>query len=72
MNNEYIPFDVLAARLGLPKSYLRRLTDEGVLPHLDVNGRLRFVESAVRETLREQATAACSSSAKRAAEGTGA
>jgi len=48
---EYLPLDALATTLGLPRPYLRRLTDEGRIPSLNVNGRLRFDELQVREAL---------------------
>jgi len=49
--SEYLPLDALAATLGLPRSYLRRMAREGSIPALNVNGRLRFDEAAVREAL---------------------
>lgn len=52
---EYLPLDALAARLNLPRTYVRRLAREGRIPSLNVNGRLRFDESAVREALRQLA-----------------
>jgi len=48
---EYISLDALAASLGLPRTYLRRLATEKVIPALDVSGRLRFDEEAVRSAL---------------------
>ena len=50
--HEYISLDALAASLGLPRTYLRRLATEGTIPVLQVSGRLRFDEKAVREALR--------------------
>jgi len=61
METPYISLDVLAARLGLPRTFLRRQADGGVIPHLRVGGRMRFEESAVREALRRQAD--CTSTA---------
>ena len=49
--SEFISLDALAASLGLPRTYLRRLADEGRIPALDVNGRLRFDQSMVSEAL---------------------
>ena len=48
----YIPLDALATRLGLPRTYLRNLAKEKLIPCLNVNGRLRFDEGSVREALR--------------------
>lgn len=55
---QYIPLDALAARLGLPKTYLKRLADENRLPMLSVNGSRRFLESAVQKVLNEMAAEA--------------
>ena len=48
--------DVLVARLGLPRTYLKKLAACHEIPFLDVNGRKRFDESQVREALREKTT----------------
>jgi excisionase family DNA binding protein len=53
--SEYLPLDALAATVGLPRAYLRRLAREGRLPCLNVGGRLRFDEGQVREALRRLA-----------------
>ena len=54
MITEYISLECLALQLALPKAYLRRLVDAGKLPYTDTgNGRLRFQEQAVRDTLSE-------------------
>jgi len=50
-----MPLDALAAALGLPRPYLRRLVHEGKIPCLNVTGRLRFDEAQVREALRRLA-----------------
>lgn len=55
MENQYISLEVLAARLGLPRPFLRKQATSGGIPCLSVNGRLRFEESAVRDALRQQA-----------------
>ena len=55
MDARYISLDTLAARLGLPRTFLREQPRLGVIPHLYVGGRMRFEESAVREALRRQA-----------------
>ncbi len=55
MRHEYLALDAMATRLALPKTYLRRLAKDGILPHLNINGRLRFDETAVREALRDLA-----------------
>jgi predicted site-specific integrase-resolvase len=52
---EYMPLDALAAALGLPRLYLRRLARMGKIPCLNVTGRLRFDEAQVREALRRLA-----------------
>lgn len=49
MNEQYLTLDALAARLGLPKDYLRNLVEKKQIPCLDVNGRLRFNEHNVRD-----------------------
>lgn len=53
---EYVSLDALAAMLNLPRPYLRHLAQEGRVPSLNVNGRLRFDERQVREALRLLAT----------------
>jgi hypothetical protein len=53
---EYLPLEALAATLGLPSKFLRGLAGRGDIPALDVNGRLRFDESAVREALTKLAS----------------
>lgn len=53
MVNEYISLEALAAILGLPKMYLRRLANQGLIPYLDVGGRKRFIEGEVRKVLTE-------------------
>ena len=50
---EYLSLVALAARLGLPRTYLRNLADAGKIPVLNVNGRLRFEEAGVRAALRD-------------------
>jgi len=55
--SEYLSLDALAAALGLPRSYLRRLTREGSIPALNVNGRPRFDEADVRTALTRLAQA---------------
>ena len=52
----YMSLDALAARLGLPRNFLREQVRRGTIPHLRVGGRLRFEESAVRDALRQQST----------------
>jgi len=52
MSTELLPLDALAARLELPRTYLRRLAETGEIPSLDANGRLRFDVEAVGEALR--------------------
>jgi len=49
--HSFVPLDCLAASLALPRAYLRRLADQKAIPSLDVNGRLRFDERAVRDAL---------------------
>jgi excisionase family DNA binding protein len=57
METSYISLDVLAARLGLPRPFLREQAQRGVIPYLCVRGRMRFEESAVRDALRREAEA---------------
>ena len=52
-SGEYVSLEALAAALGLPRAYLRRLADDGHIPSLNVNGRLRFDESSVRTALHD-------------------
>ena len=54
VENEYISLDVLAIRLRLPRSFLRRQVALGTIPciRLPGKGRLRFDEEAVRNALR--------------------
>jgi len=47
----YISLETLAAALNLPQRYLRDLAKEGMIPGLDVNGRLRFSLAAVQDAL---------------------
>ncbi|MBN2512718.1 MAG: excisionase family DNA-binding protein [Sedimentisphaerales bacterium] len=47
----YISLEALAARLQLPKAYLRRLAAENQIPHLIVGGRYRFNPIAVQAAL---------------------
>lgn len=55
MNKQYLSLEALAARLGLPRNYLRNLAQEKLIPCLNVNGRLRFDESNVRAALHQLA-----------------
>lgn len=55
MDSRFITLESLAARLWLPRTYLRRLAIEGAIPYLNVNGALRFEEDHVREALRRLA-----------------
>jgi len=50
-SHEYISLDVLAIRLGLPRPYLKRLMEQGRIPHLVVGPWRRFDEAQVREAL---------------------
>jgi len=56
MDTEYISLDVLATRLKLPRRFLRERIRDGLIPHLNVNGRLRFDEGAARDALLKLAT----------------
>jgi len=55
MSNEmsYIPLETLAAKLGLPKCYLRKLARGKMIPYLNVNGRLRFNLKEVQKALAQ-------------------
>lgn len=55
MDDEYISLYVLAARLKLPRRFLRDCARRGDIPSLTIGGRLRFDEMAVRGALREMA-----------------
>lgn len=54
-DRSYLPLEALAARLSLPIGYLRKLAKTRIIPCLDVNGRLRFLESEVRKALSDLA-----------------
>ncbi len=65
MEIEYISLDVLAARLRLPRPYLRDLARDGLIPCLKPNRRLlRFDEEAVRAALRRLAETAATAARK--------
>ena len=53
MATEYLSLTALAARLALPRTYLRRLADERKIPFLNVGGRKRFEEGGVRAALTD-------------------
>ena len=55
MNGTYHTLDSLAARLGLPKVYLRDLAQRGKIPSLCVGRWQRFDEADVRAALRKLA-----------------
>lgn len=51
-DNEYITLESVAALLNLPVAYLKRLSDSGQLPFIDIgNGRKRFLEADARNAL---------------------
>jgi hypothetical protein len=50
-DKEYISLYRLSSRLGLPEAYLKNLAIQGVIPKLNVNGRLRFNPEAVQQAL---------------------
>jgi len=51
MISEYIALEALAARLNLPQEYIKELAQNGDIPYLYVNGRMRFCEPDVRQAL---------------------
>jgi hypothetical protein len=51
----YITLEHLSGRLNLPEKFLRTLAMKGVIPSLNVNGRLRFSEQQVRDALDREA-----------------
>jgi len=54
MITDYINLECLALNLSLPRAFLKQLVDSGKLPYIDTgNGRKRFQEKAVRETLAQ-------------------
>jgi len=57
MDRRFITLSRLAARLGLPRRFLREQARRGLIPHLLVGGRMRFEEAAVCEALRRQSVA---------------
>ena len=52
-DNEYISLSHLTRKLRLPKLYIQQQAKAGIIPHLNINGRLRFQEQAVRAALSE-------------------
>ncbi len=44
-----------ALRLGVPKTYLRKLADAGDVPYIDTGGRRLFCLTDVAEALRAKA-----------------
>lgn len=47
----FVSLEALAAELCLPKSYLRNLAAQKLIPCLNVNGRLRFDSVVVMDAL---------------------
>ena len=53
--NTFISLDHLAARFGLPKSYLKELAEQRVIPHLQISGRMKFNPIQVQHALNRMA-----------------
>jgi hypothetical protein len=53
---QFISLTSLAAEISLPKAYIVELADKGLIPSLDVNGRLRFNITAVQQALDKLAS----------------
>jgi excisionase family DNA binding protein len=53
--SDFLPLDALAARLGLPRTFLREQVKRRTIPVLRIGTRLRFDETAVRDALRRLA-----------------
>jgi hypothetical protein len=51
IENTFISLDHLAARLGLPKTYLKQLAEKRSVPYLLVSGRMRFNPVQVQDAL---------------------
>ena len=51
MRTQYLSLEALAATLGLPQKYLKDLVQNGKIPCLNVNGRLKFDPDNVRKAL---------------------
>lgn len=49
----YVSLEALAAELHLPKSYLKKLAAQKLIPSLNVNGRMRFDPFVVVEKLTD-------------------
>lgn len=49
----FMPLEPAATRLGLPKTYLRKLADEGIVPCLRIGRRRLFNTEDVVKALRE-------------------
>lgn len=58
--NSYIPIKRLSTRLGLSARYLKKLADDGLIPSLEINGRLRFNPSQAQDALDQLAEKRCS------------
>ena len=58
-DDEYIALSSLATKLNLPCHFLKRLAENGEIPSLNVNGRLRFNPEAVRQSLDNLAEKRC-------------
>ncbi len=54
MDRRFITLSRLAARLGLPRQFLREQARRGLITYLLVGGRMRFEEPAVCDALRRQ------------------
>lgn len=50
-DNEYISLSHLTRKLRLPKLYIQQQAKAGIIPHLNINGRMRFQEQTVRQAL---------------------
>jgi excisionase family DNA binding protein len=54
--DEFMSLHRLALRLGLPKTYIRRLADAGEIPFVRVGGRARrFCQADVADAIRQLA-----------------
>ena len=51
----FVSLDHLAARLGLPSTYLKRLAERRAVPCLRVSGRMKFNPLEVQQALDRMA-----------------
>ncbi len=53
--NSFVSLEKLARQLNLPRRFLRELASEGLIPALEIGGRLRFDVTEVQKALNSVA-----------------